>query len=171
MQGMRRRWSLVLPLWGVLLFSLVTYESFRFNREVFGNRPNRIFYWSVIRLDSEPRNQHSREFLPCKNGGQDCWQSQTVWGIIEPGLMTKLLLWAGFPALVAGVAMVRLCARLGISEVTTFLTSMPLVICVWYYLLGWLADRWLRVVGTQFLLLLKKERPVISRCTGTHWAP
>jgi hypothetical protein len=124
----------------MLLFSLVTYASFRFNREALGNHPTRIFYWSVIRLDSDPLNQHSPDFLPCKNGDQNCREPQTIW--VQPGLMRKLLLWTAFPAFVVGVAIVRLLARLGISEVATFLTAMPLLVCVWYYLLGWLADRW-----------------------------
>ena len=59
---------------------------------------------------------------------------------VEPGLMSKVLLWTGFPAFVVGAAIVRLLARWGISEVATFLTSVPLLICVWYYLLGWLVD-------------------------------
>ena len=138
---MRRRWKLVLPLCGVALFSLVTYGSFRFHREAFGNRQTRIFYWSFIRLDSDPLNRDSPKFLPCKNGEENCWQPQTVLGI-EPGLMSKLLIWTAFPAFVVGAAFVRLLARLGISEVATFLTSMPLLILAWYYLLGCLIDRW-----------------------------
>jgi hypothetical protein len=139
---MRKRWSLILPLCGLALFLLGTHGSFRFNREAFGNRPTRYFYWSSIRLDSDPLNKHQYpEFLPCKSGEGTCFEPQTIWGL-EPGLMSILLRLAALPAFIAGVAIVRGLARLGISEVATFLISMPLLILAWFYLIGSLIDRW-----------------------------
>jgi hypothetical protein len=139
---MRKRWSLVLPLCGLALFLLGTYASFRFNREVFGNRPTRYFYWSSIRLDSDPLNKHQYPyFLPCKSGEADCVEPQTIW-VVEHGSVSMLLRLAALPAFFAGVAIVRGLARLGVSEVATFLISMPLLILAWFYLIGWLIDRW-----------------------------
>ena len=33
-------------------------------------------------------------------------------------------------------------ARHSISEVPTFFVSMPLLVFAWFYLIGWLLDRW-----------------------------
>ena len=138
---MQKRWSLVLPLCGLALFLLGTYASFRFNREVFGNRPSRYFYWSSIRLDSDPLNEHHYPyFLPCKSGEENCVEPQTIW--VEPGLLSMLLRLLALPAFIAGVAIARGLARLGISEVATFLVSMPLFILAWFCLIGSLIDRW-----------------------------
>ncbi len=139
---MRKRWSLVLPLCGLALFLLGTYGSFRFNRQVFGSRPTRYFYWSSIRLDSDPLNQHQYPYFPpCKSGEESCFEPQTIWGA-DPGLVSMLFGLATLPAFIVGVAIVRGLARLGISEVATFLISMPLLILAWFYLLGSLVDRW-----------------------------
>jgi hypothetical protein len=138
---MRKLWSLALPVCGLALFLLGTYSSFRFNRELIGNRPARYFYWSSIRLDSDPLNEHQYPyFLPCKSGEENCVEPQTIW--VEPGLVSILFKLAALPALIVGVAIVRGLARLGISEVTTFLVSIPLLILAWFYLIGSLIDRW-----------------------------
>jgi hypothetical protein len=138
---MRKRWCLVLPLCGFALYLLGTYGSFRFNREVFGNRPTRYFNWSSIRLDSDPLNKHQYPyFLPCKSGEEDCVEPQTIWGI-EPGLLSMLLRLTALPAFIVGVTIVRGFARLGLSEVATFLVSMPLLIFAWFYLIGSWIDR------------------------------
>jgi hypothetical protein len=122
------------------LFLLGTYGSFRFNRKVFGNRATRYFYWSSIRLDSDPMNQRQYPyFLPCKGGVENCLQPQTIWGI-EPGPVSKMLMLAVLPAFMFGKAIVRVLGRFGISEVATFLTLMPVLIFAWFYLIGWLID-------------------------------
>jgi len=146
---MRRRWGLVLPLCGLALFLLGTYGSFRFNREIFGNRPTRYFYWSSIRLDSDPLNKHQYPyFLPCKSGEEACVEPQTMLGI-EPGVVSMLLRLAALPAFIVGAAIVRGLARFGLGEVTTFLISMPLLILAWFYLIGSLIDRWQYKMGSR----------------------
>ena len=138
---MRKRWRLVLPLCGLALFLLGTYASFRFNREVFGNRPSRYFYWSSIPLDSDPLNKHQYPyFLPCESSEEHCFEPQTI--SVEPGLVSIVFRLVALPAFIVGLAIVRELARLGISEVATFLVSMPLLILAWFCLIGSLIDHW-----------------------------
>jgi hypothetical protein len=48
------------------------------------------------------------------------------------------------PAFLVGTGVVHGLARLGVSEVISFMVSMPLLIFAWFYLVGWLVDRRLR---------------------------
>jgi hypothetical protein len=50
---------------------------------------------------------------------------------------------SAFPAFVVGGLAVEGLGRLGISEFSTFMFLMPVLIVAWYYLVGWLLDRWL----------------------------
>ena len=124
---MRRRWSLVLPLCGLALFLLGTYQGFRFTRRVYGNRPTHYFYWASIRLDSDPLNRHPvpESVAPCKNGEENCgsWESPYVW--VEPGWGAKAFMLSALPAFAISAGIVRILARWGISEVATFFVSMP----------------------------------------------
>ena len=145
---MRKRWSIVLPLCGLALFLLGTYGSFRFRREAFGNSPTRYFYWSSIRLDSDPLNKHHYPyFLPCKRGEENCFQPQTI--SVEPGSVHILFKVVALPAFIVGIAITRGLARLGVSEVATFLVSMPLLILAWFCFIGSLIDRWRRKLASR----------------------
>jgi hypothetical protein len=46
------------------------------------------------------------------------------------------------PAFAAGGVLVRGLGRLGVSQVSTFMVLMPLLIFTWYYFIGRLVDRW-----------------------------
>ena len=131
---MRVRWRMVLPVVGLVLFAGVTYDSLRLNSEI-RHPPGQYFYWSFIRLDSDPN--------PCKGGNAECisWDHPYE-ARIEPGPLTLLLTLPAFPAFVVGIVIVHGVWRLGISEVTSFFVSMPLLISAWYYFIGWLVDRW-----------------------------
>jgi hypothetical protein len=48
---------------------------------------------------------------------------------------------SALPAFLVGVAIVRGLGHLGVNEVWSFFTSMPLLIFAWYYFIGWLIDR------------------------------
>jgi hypothetical protein len=141
---MRRRWSLILPLCGLALFFLGTYQGFRLNRRIYANRPTRYFYWASLRLDSDPLNRHPvpESVAPCKNGEENCvsWDPPYIW--VEPGWGEKALILSALPAFAISAGIVRILARLGISEVPTFFVSMPLLVFAWFYLIGWLLDRW-----------------------------
>jgi hypothetical protein len=62
-----------------------------------------------------------------------------IW--VEPGWFAKSLMLSAFPAFVFGAAVVHGLGRLGISEVSSFMVLMPLLIFAWFYFVGWLVDR------------------------------
>jgi hypothetical protein len=140
---MKRCWSLIVPLAGLILFSLITYNSFRRDREWHGHRPHRYFYWSSVRLDSDPLNRHPRTtaITPCKSEAEDCVVFDPLYIWISPGWPHRLLEISALPAFAIGAAIVGVLARAGISAVMSFLIAMPLLIGTWFYLVGWLIDR------------------------------
>jgi hypothetical protein len=125
---MRMRWRLVFPLVGLSLFGAVSYQSFRENLDLSG----RYLWWSSIRLDSDPLNKYKGGMLS-KDGGLE-W----VW--VTPGQLPKLLTLTALPAFVAGAFLVGALGRLGVSQVSTFMISMPLLIFTWYYFIGRLVE-------------------------------
>lgn len=142
--NMKARWRLILPLSGLALFSAITYHSLRRDQEGYGNRPHRYFHWSYLRLDSDPLHRLSLppQSGPCERGDADCigFEPEFIW--ITPGWAEKALMVSALPAFLAGSAVVGGLAHAGISEVATFLIAMPPLILAWFYLLGWIIDRW-----------------------------
>jgi len=57
-------------------------------------------------------------------------------------LLAKCFVLTTLPAWLASVAIVYRLARLGVSELTSFFVSMPLLTLVWFYFVGWSFDRW-----------------------------
>lgn len=139
---MRMLWRLILPICGLLLFSGESYQSFRSARE--SHREHwRFFYWSSIRLDSAPLSSQPESVTrPCSNGAENCieFDPEIIW--VTPGPLTKLLEVSALPAFVVGAVVVVGLGRLGINEVISFMILMPLLICGWFYFLGWFIDRW-----------------------------
>src|SRR5882672_7414492 len=135
---MRTRWRLILPCLGWLLFALGSYESFRNDRLVH-KQPSRYFWWSSIRLDSAPLEKHSR-ITPCKEVEVDCvgWDPSSIW--VDPGLLAETLILSALPAFAVGALIVGCLGRFGISQVSTFMVTMPTLIGAWYYLVGWSFD-------------------------------
>jgi hypothetical protein len=134
---MRQRWKLVLPVIGIILFSIVSERSLRVDRE----NPSRYFWWSSIRLDSDPSNKRNWGARPCQDGIENCWELQTKW--VTPGLLDQFLMLSALPAFAIGGFAVRSLGRRGISQVSSFMFLMPVLIGAWYYLIGWLLDRWI----------------------------
>lgn len=138
---MQRFWRLLLPLIGLVMFGAVTYHAVRRNS---ANPTSRYFWWSAVRLDKDPLNTHPKPQTvnPCPDRTADCvtWDPESVW--IEPGLLPSLLIVSALPAFAVGKAIVRVTGHFGISQVPTFMLSMPVLIVGWYYLLGLLIDRW-----------------------------
>jgi hypothetical protein len=131
-----------LPLWGLILFALLSYHAIRVNHEMRQGSPGRYFWWGSIRLDSDPLNKHPRAPLSCEHGIEDCvnWDPEYIW--VTPGLMEKALVLSALPAFAASLAVVHGLARLGISQVLSFMSSTPVFIFAWFYFAGWLLDRW-----------------------------
>jgi hypothetical protein len=137
---MRRRWQLILPTIGLMLFGGVTYESLE--RRQHEKAHGQYFWWASIRLDTHRVNREPNTVAPCKIGEGDC----VVWDVASlprsPGLLGAILIMTAFPAFVIGMPIVRLLGSLGISEVPTFMIVMPVLIAGWYYALAWLDARW-----------------------------
>jgi hypothetical protein len=141
---MRLHWRLVLPVVGLMLFTSETYHSVvRLNRETHQS-PHRYFWWSSIRLDSDPLKPRTSIAPSCAAETTNCttWDLQQVW--ITPGLLARSLMISALPAFLAGAFLVSAGAHFGVSEVSSFMISMPLLIFTWYYFIGWLVDRWRR---------------------------
>ncbi len=138
---MRKRWRIALPVVGLILFSGVSYSSFRMNRET-QRPPSRYFWWSSIRLDSDPANKLVGRTTTCKDDKENCvnWDLQERW--VDPGRLTKFLMLSALPAFVVGGFIVGGLGKLGISQVSSFMLLMPVLIPGWYYFVGWLVDRW-----------------------------
>jgi hypothetical protein len=67
---------------------------------------------------------------------------------VEPGILPGALMLSALPAFAIGDLLLRTLDKLGINELKTFLSAMPSLLVVWYYLLGWFFDwlgyRWRR---------------------------
>jgi len=84
-------------------------------------------------LDSDPAN---------KRGWDTTWDLADRW--VDPGLLEKFLIISAIPAFFLGGFVVAGLGRLGINQVSSFMFVMPVLIFTWYYLIGWLLDRWTR---------------------------
>lgn len=138
---MKMHWRVGLCLWGFVLFGLLTYGSIRWNREMRHGRDGRYFWWGAERLDSDPLGKHST-LQPCTQGqeGEPCVEPMYIW--VEPGWLEKALAISALPAFLLGTIFVRGLARLGVSEFGSFMSTIPVLILVWFYGVGWLLDRW-----------------------------
>ena len=139
--NMQVRWKWVLPVIGLALFFAQTYLSCRVHRET-QRSASRYFWWSSVRLDSEPLNEPSKVAqASCADGSQNCttWDLPNTWP--ESGLLAKVQIFSAFPAFI-GCALVMVCtSRLGVSQIISFFVFMPASLFVWYYLAGSLLDR------------------------------
>jgi hypothetical protein len=148
---MKRIWRTALPLLGLLIFALITYrslfESRQFNKLAgFHDGHGRYLWWSSIRLNSDPLNKQNLSATPdCKensSGSMGCTVVQPIGIIVDPGWLVRYLVLTAFPAFLLGAGIVRGFSRIGISEIPSFMLSMPVLISGWFYLVGWLLDRW-----------------------------
>lgn len=132
------RGRFLLTIVGLLLFAGTTNDSLRVNREA-KNATGRYFWWSSLRLDADPLSKRSPPGCKDVRTGCNGW-SPVIW--VDPGWLTKALILLALPAFLIGTTVAVGLGRLGMSEVSTFLISMPLLIAAWCYLVGWLFDRW-----------------------------
>ena len=137
---MRRRWRLILPIYGLLLFVAITISSIRrtdHQRRI--GEGSRYFWWGAVRLDSDPQNRHPRAPIlrPCENGEPNC----VTWDP-EPGILERIIILSAIPAFLIEAGALAASSRLGINQIPVFMISMPILIVTWFYFLGWLIDRW-----------------------------
>jgi hypothetical protein len=57
--------------------------------------------------------------------------------------MERVLILSALPAFLFSSAVIRGFAKLGISEVASFMVTMPVFITAWFYSIGWFLDRWM----------------------------
>jgi len=140
---MRNFWKYCLPFVGLSIFVIISMASFRRDRELHKVPPSRYFYWSSFRLDRDPLNRHplSNVALPCDPPSANCveWDPETLW--IEPGWPTQILMYTAFPAFIAEGVVLAVFSRLGLNEITIFISSMPLLVAAWFFLVGYWIDR------------------------------
>jgi len=136
---MRRRWQLILPAIGLMLFGGVTYESLEGRR--YERAHGQYFWWASIRLDTHQVDQGSVTSTPCKDTEDNCvsWEPHAI---EDPGPLTRALIVSAFPTFLVGMPLVRVLGRHGVSEIWSFMVLMPLLIGAWYHAIGWLMDRW-----------------------------
>jgi hypothetical protein len=138
---MTMRWRIILPIVGLIVFTGISYHSYRVGRE--GNAAGGRFYvWSTIRLDSDPLNRHSTP--PCVPSEAPCvyWDVSDVGLWHSPGTLEKIFGFSALPAFFIGLFVTYGLGRFGISEVLSYMVTMPLLIFAWFYFVGWLVDRW-----------------------------
>jgi hypothetical protein len=137
---MKARWRIALPLFGLVLFAVVTCQSIAGERLLVHNE-GRYFWWSGMCLNSDPLNKRWKEpaLCECSHIAKDCVEPISV--DTYPSWVTRCLMILALPAFLVSAGTVQGMAHLGISEVVTFMTSMPLLICAWFYSVGWFFDR------------------------------
>jgi hypothetical protein len=138
---MRICWSVILPIAGLILFAAVSYRSMDVNHHEEG-APTKYYWWSSLRLDSDPLNKNPKPASACQDNKENCAQWEPSYQRVRPGLLDKLLVISALPAFLAGAAIVIGLSNLGIDEVLTFMVSMPILTVAWYCPVGWLIDRW-----------------------------
>jgi hypothetical protein len=114
----------------------------RVNRD-FRDGTGRYFYWSALRLDSDPLNRRPapRTSVGCPDGAEDCLPVEPIWTWVEPGWMAKCFVLAALPAILIAKGTVAGLAQFGVSEITSFFVSMPILTLAWFYLVGSAFDR------------------------------
>ncbi|HLJ25553.1 MAG TPA: hypothetical protein VKY85_02475 [Candidatus Angelobacter sp.] len=104
----------------------------------------RYFWWSSLRLDSDPLGRHLQRLSNPTAPGSDaeeCLRWDPVYRYVDPGWLTRVLMLSALPAFLLAGVIVYILSRLGISQVLSFMISTPVLMATWYYFLGWLLDR------------------------------
>ncbi|MFZ1159281.1 MAG: hypothetical protein WAO10_15975 [Candidatus Sulfotelmatobacter sp.] len=89
----------------------------------------RYFWWSAMRLDSDPLDRHPapRTAIACHDKVENCLPMEPMEIWIDPGWVTRCFMLLALPAFLATAGIVSGLARLGVSEITSFFVSMPLL--------------------------------------------
>jgi hypothetical protein len=133
-----RRKFLVLPVIAMFLFGIGSYGSYRFNQHT---NIDKYYWWSSIRLDRDPLDRHPDVSRGGKSAHVDGieWEPTSIW--VDPGGLAIFLMTSAFPAFILGEVLAHAVGRLGVSEFTTFIISVPILMFAWYYFLSWLGFR------------------------------
>lgn len=127
---MKRRWSNILPIAGLLLFGWFTHQAYE--REKAVRIQMRYLYWGSLLLDRHPLTP-----VPPKVGL--AWDPKFI--SVHRDYLFLLLQGTAFPCFLMVDVLMSGLGRLGASHVVTFFISMPLLLAAWYYFIGWAIDR------------------------------
>lgn len=137
---MQTRFSIILPALGLLLFAAVTYRSMEVNQQG-PDGPHKYYWWSSLRLDTDPLNKNPKPAGPCGSSKGNCADWEPPATQIAPGLLEKTLNISALPAFLAGTGLVIELSKRGVDEVLTFMVSIPILLFLWFYFVGWLLER------------------------------
>ena len=137
---MRLHWFF--PAVALVIFAIITFQSYRWHRRYYPKDPT--FLWGTLHLDSDPLNRHARN--RCGDSDQDCegFELRTLW--VEPGPLLEYYLLLSMPAFLLARLVTAAFAKVGVSEVVTFMICMPIALCAWYYVVGRASDRVISLV-------------------------
>jgi len=137
---MRIRWQVVLPIFGLFLFALQTYGSFRLHHQ-FRIASDRYFYWSAIRLDSRPGQSDHQRSTTYQSDSHDEHAWLREWDSANSSPIGRTLMVIATPAFAICGILVSALAHFGISEVPAFMILLPTLQCVWLYFVGLLIQK------------------------------
>jgi hypothetical protein len=134
---------LILPFIGLLVFAGQSFQSFRQQQNAL-KRGNTCFCWSNTPLDEKPFDTRYEVFG--RSNLTSCGylrelEAQTDLGCGQPSLPARLLMLTELPAFLMSLGIVKSLAKLGVSEVMSFIVTMPPLIFAWYYFLSWMVAR------------------------------
>ena len=139
---MWKRWSVILPIYGLTLFTVITVHSIRAAPEHSSSLVKDYYWWGTTRLDPDPLNKHPHgtAIVP-RASAQAClgWYPAELWD--ESGIVDKALLITAIPPFVAEAPLLIASAKLGINQIPIFFVTMPILLFAWFYFLGWALDR------------------------------
>src|SRR5258708_23230598 len=125
-------WRGTVPMVGLILVAAVSYRSMPVNHHE-QEAPRKYYWWSSLRLDSDPLNENPQLTAPCAIEKQNCSNGEFPNIKIVPSWLHRLLIISALPAFLAGPAIVVVLSKAGLDEVLTFLISIPLLLFIWSY--------------------------------------
>jgi len=134
------RCCVILPVLGLVLFTVVTHKSMSINPPA-ETVPNKYYWWSSLRLDTDPLNRNPKPASPCEGRKDGCADAAASVTHVTPGWLDRLLTYSALPAFLAGAGLVITLSKRGVDEVLTFMVSMPIFLFFWFFFVGWMLDR------------------------------
>src|SRR3954468_19712865 len=130
----RRRWQIVLPVVGLLLFGFFTTACIVRNHQI---KSSKYFWWGGLGLERRPLEiePHFRTDDGAESVG---WDPGHIW--IEQSPIQELIVLSGFPAFLALIPIFSLSRMFGLDQLYVFLAAAPILLTCWYWFVGWLID-------------------------------
>src|SRR5258708_30112524 len=118
-------WRGTVPMVGLILVAAVSYRSMPVNHHE-QEAPRKYYWWSSLRLDSDPLNENPQLAAPCAIEKQNCSNGEFPNIKIVPSWLDRFLIISALPAFLAGSAMLVVLSEAGLDEVLPFMVSMPI---------------------------------------------